>query len=80
MPFEGIPGGDFVDYFNIDDEHLAIILGDVMGKKWGAWYFAFAYAGYVRTALRGVLQSSQKHSPSVILSEVNKSVYKDAKV
>ena len=80
MPFEGIPGGDFVDYFNIDDEHLAIILGDVMGKKWGAWYFAFAYAGYIRTALRGVLQSSQKYSPSVILSEVNKSVYKDAKV
>ncbi len=80
LPFEGIPGGDFIDYFNIDDEHLAIVLGDVMGKKWGAWYFAFAYAGYVRSALRGVLQSSQKYSPSAILTEVNKSVYKDAKV
>jgi sigma-B regulation protein RsbU (phosphoserine phosphatase) len=80
LPFEGIPGGDFIDYFNIDDEHLAIVLGDVMGKKWGAWYFAFAYAGYVRSALRGVLQSSHKYSPSAILSEVNKSVYKDAKV
>ncbi len=80
LPFEGIPGGDFIDYFNIDDEHLAIILGDVMGKKWGAWYFAFAYAGYVRSALRSVLQSSQRYSPSAILSEVNKSVYKDAKV
>jgi len=78
--FEGIPGGDFIDYFSIDDEHLAIVLGDVMGKKWGAWYFAFAYAGYVRSALRGVLQSSKKYSPSEILSEVNKSVYKDAKV
>ena len=51
-----------------------------MGKKWGAWYFAFAYAGYIRSALRGVLQSSKKYSPSAILSEVNKSVYKDAKV
>ncbi|MGB5849620.1 MAG: response regulator [Ignavibacteriaceae bacterium] len=80
VPFEGIPGGDFIDYFKIDDEHLAIVLGDVMGKKWGAWYFAFAYAGYVRSALRGVLQSSKKYSPSAILSEVNKSVYKDAKV
>ncbi len=80
LPFEGIPGGDFIDYFNIDDEHLAIVLGDVMGKKWGAWYFAFAYAGYVRSALRGVLQSSQRYSPSAILTEVNKSVYKDAKV
>ncbi|MFB3055820.1 MAG: SpoIIE family protein phosphatase, partial [Ignavibacteriaceae bacterium] len=80
LPFEGIPGGDFIDYFNIDDEHLAIVLGDVMGKKWGAWYFAFAYAGFVRSALRSVLQSSQRYSPSAILSEVNKSVYKDAKV
>jgi len=80
LPFEGIPGGDFIDYFNIDDEHLAIVLGDVMGKKWGAWYFAFAYAGYIRSALRGVLKSSHKYSPSAILSEVNKSVYKDAKV
>jgi len=80
LPFEGIPGGDFIDYFNIDDEHLAIVLGDVMGKKWGAWYFAFAYAGFVRSALRSVLQSSQRYSPSAILGEVNKSVYKDAKV
>ena len=34
-----------------------------MGKKWGAWYFAFAYAGYVRTALRMVLQSAEEFSP-----------------
>jgi sigma-B regulation protein RsbU (phosphoserine phosphatase) len=80
MPFEGIPGGDFIDYFNIDENHLAIILGDVMGKKWGAWYFAFAYAGYVRSALRGVFQSSESYSPSILLNEVNKSVFKDAKV
>jgi len=80
MPFEGIPGGDFIDYFKIDENHLAVILGDVMGKKWGAWYFAFAYAGYVRSALRGVFQSSESFSPSVLLNEVNKSVFKDAKV
>lgn len=80
MPFEGIPGGDFIDYFKIDDNHFTVILGDVMGKKWGAWYFAFAYAGYVRSALRGVFQSSASFSPSVLLNEVNKSVFKDAKV
>ena len=80
QPFEGVPGGDFIDYFVLDDEHLAIILGDVMGKKWGAWYFAFAYAGYIRSALRAVLKSSQEYSPSVIINEVNKSVYEDAKV
>jgi sigma-B regulation protein RsbU (phosphoserine phosphatase) len=80
QPYEGIPGGDFIDYFLMDDHHLAIILGDVMGKKWGAWYFAFAYAAYVRSAIRGVLQSSEVYSPSTIIREVNNSVYSDAKV
>ncbi len=80
QPFQGIPGGDFIDYFNLDDEHLAIILGDVMGKKWGAWYFAFAYAGYVRSAIRVVLQTEKDLSPKTILQQVNKSVYQDAKI
>ena len=80
QPYQGIPGGDFIDYFKIDDENIAVILGDVMGKKWGAWYFAFAYAGYVRSAIRVVLQTSTEFSPSQILQQVNKSVYEDAKV
>jgi phosphoserine phosphatase RsbU/P len=80
QPFHGIPGGDFIDYFQLDDNNLAVILGDVMGKKWGAWYFAFAYAGYVRSAIRVVLQTAKEFSPSEILQQVNKSVYKDAKV
>jgi sigma-B regulation protein RsbU (phosphoserine phosphatase) len=80
QPYEGIPGGDFIDYFMMDEHHLAVILGDVMGKKWGAWYFAFAYAAYVRSAIRGVLQSSEAYSPSNIIKEVNQSVYNDAKV
>ncbi len=79
-PFQGIPGGDFIDYFYLDNDNLAIVLGDVMGKKWGAWYFAFAYAGYVRSALRGVLQTAKDFLPSEILQEVNKSVYGDSKV
>lgn len=79
-PFQGIPGGDFIDYFLLDENNLAVILGDVMGKKWSAWYFAFAYAGYVRSAIRGVLQNSQDISPAQILQQVNKYVYQDAKV
>lgn len=80
QPFEGIPGGDFIDYFQLDDDNLVVVLGDVMGKKWGAWYFAFAYAGYVRSAIRVVLQSAGKYSPSEILQQVNRSVYNDAKI
>ncbi len=80
VPFHGIPGGDFIDYFRMDDDNLAVILGDVMGKKWGAWYFAFAYAGYVRSAIRVALQTTKEFSPCDILQQVNKSVYQDAKV
>ena len=80
QPFHGIPGGDFIDYFKLDDNSMAVVLGDVMGKKWGAWYFAFAYAGYVRSALRVVLQTAKEFSPSDILQQVNNSVYQDAKV
>jgi len=80
VPYSGIPGGDFIDYLQLDEANFAVVLGDVMGKKWGAWYFAFAYAGYVRSALRSVLEGGETDSPGKILSKVNKSVYKDAKV
>lgn len=80
MPYKNVPGGDFIDYFKLDDDHLAIIFGDVMGKRWGAWYFAVAYAGYVRSAARFVLESSKEYLPSHILNKVNESVYKDERI
>jgi phosphoserine phosphatase RsbU/P len=80
VPFEGIPGGDFIDYFPLDKNNLAVILGDVMGKKWGAWYFAFAYSGYVRSALRIVLQTTKEYKTNEILQQVNNSVFQDAKI
>lgn len=80
VPFKNVPGGDFIDYFQMDENHLAIIMGDVMGKRWGAWYFAVAYAGYVRSAARFVLESSKDYMPSHILHKVNESVYKDERI
>lgn len=80
IPYKGIPGGDFLDYYQLDENNLAVILGDVMGKKWGAWYFAYAYAGYIRSALRSVLQTSKEYSPSEILQQVNITVYGDTKI
>lgn len=80
IPYRGIPGGDFIDYYKVDDDNLLIILGDVMGKKWGAWYFAFAYAGYIRSSVRGTLQSVEIHSPAEILKRVNDAVYQDSKI
>lgn len=80
MPFKNVPGGDFIDYFKLDDDNIAIIMGDVMGKRWGAWYFAIAYAGYVRSAARFVLESSNDYQPSHILQKVNDSVFKDERI
>jgi sigma-B regulation protein RsbU (phosphoserine phosphatase) len=79
-PYSGIPGGDFIDHFILDQNHLAIIIGDVMGKKWGAWYFAFAYAGYIRSAIRSAIQDGSSYSPGRIIAKVNNSVYQDSKI
>jgi sigma-B regulation protein RsbU (phosphoserine phosphatase) len=78
--FENIPGGDFIDYIKIDDDRGIIVLGDVMGKKWKAWYFAVAYAGYVRSAVRFAIQSSEEITPSKIMTGVNKSVFHDERI
>lgn len=80
IPFQNIPGGDFIDYVKIDDDKLAIVLGDVMGKKWGAWYFAVAYAGYVRSALRFVFQNGENLSASQIMEKVNQSIFNDERI
>lgn len=80
QPYKGVPGGDFIDYFQLNSDTIAVVLGDVMGKKWGAWYFAFAYAGYVRSAIRVILQSAAECTPGDLLQKINESIYQDAKV
>ena len=80
VTFENVPGGDFIDYFKVDEDNIVVTLGDVMGKKWGAWYFAVAYAGYVRSAIRFALQSVQDLSPAQIVSKVNESVFNDERI
>jgi sigma-B regulation protein RsbU (phosphoserine phosphatase) len=80
LPHKNVPGGDFIDYIKIDDDNMVIVLGDTMGKRWGAWYFAVAYAGYVRSATRFVLESAKEYKPSDILNKVNESVFKDERI
>lgn len=41
--FQNQPGGDFIDFIQINERYTFIVLGDVMGKKWGAWFFSFSF-------------------------------------
>ena len=80
QPYKKVPGGDFIDYYKLDENRTLIALGDVMGKKWGAWYFAVAYAGYVRSAVRMALQSTRNATASEIMQRINSAVYEDDRI
>ncbi|NCD72244.1 fused response regulator/phosphatase [Mucilaginibacter agri] len=74
--FQDIPGGDFIDFIPVTDRFNFIILGDVMGKKWMAWFLSFSFLSYIRAAVRfGV--SSQEYSPAGILAKVNEIICGD---
>ncbi len=79
-PFDDIPGGDFLDYVNVTDDSMVVVVGDIMGKKWGAWYFAVAYAGYVRSAIRFALNDGKVITAKEIMQRVNNSVYEDERI
>ena len=79
-PFNDIPGGDFIDYVKISNDLFVVVLGDVMGKKWGAWYFAVAYAGYIRSAIRSTLNDTTEFTASKIVQKVNESVFEDERI
>lgn len=65
------PGGDFIDFLKIDERHTFVILGDVMGKKWGAWFFSFSYLSYIRSAIR-LCVFDGNYSLSEILYKLNR--------
>lgn len=75
-PFQNYPGGDFIDFITIDERHTFIVLGDVMGKKWGAWYFSFGFLSYIRAAVR-ICISEGNFSTKNILQKINAVVYHD---
>jgi len=74
--YQGQPGGDFIDFIKINDRYTFVILGDVMGKKWGAWFFSFSYLSYVRSAIRLCVFDGDFSLPT-ILYKLNRVVYAD---
>jgi sigma-B regulation protein RsbU (phosphoserine phosphatase) len=75
-PFQNYPGGDFIDFITIDERYTFMVLGDVMGKKWGAWYFSFGFLSYIRAAVR-ICIAEGNFSTKSILQKINSVVYHD---
>jgi phosphoserine phosphatase RsbU/P len=64
-------GGDFFDFFLIDDDHLGIVIGDVSGKGMpAALYMAMTHTQVKTVALRGI-------PPEECMAEVNRILQKD---
>ena len=62
-------GGDFYDYFRIDDDHTAIVIGDISGKGVPAAMFMMKTI----TCFKNFIAPNK--SPSQILKEVNAALY-----
>jgi phosphoserine phosphatase RsbU/P len=74
--FQNYPGGDFIDFIPVDEDYTFIILGDVMGKKWGAWFFSFNFLSYIRSAVRLCVYDKNLSTAS-ILQKINNVIYLD---
>ena len=62
-------GGDFYDYFKIDDDHTAIVIGDISGKGVPAAMFMMKTI----TCFKNFVAPNKK--PSQILKEVNATLF-----
>ena len=60
-------GGDFYDFFLIDDDHLAVVIADVSGKGVPAALFMVI----AKTIIKNVTLSGQFAGPGEILYDVN---------
>jgi sigma-B regulation protein RsbU (phosphoserine phosphatase) len=74
--YQDVPGGDFIDFIGIDERYSYIVLGDVMGKKWVAWFFTFSFLSYIRSAIRfGIM--NRDYCTAEILQKVNSVICHD---
>ena len=79
-PFTKPAGGDFYEIVKLNNNHTLILLGDVMGKRWGAWFFANAYLAYIRASLKVFPAQRQfeiGNNIGLLVSEINQFLYKD---
>lgn len=59
--YNDIPGGDYYEYFTINNQYSIVILGDIMGKLWNAWYYLPIYLAYIRSIIKFVISRKLKN-------------------
>ena len=74
--YMGYPGGDFIDFVKVDDRYCFAFLGDIMGKKWKAWFFTFGFLSYIRAAIRFCVLDNDL-ALDTIVRKINKLIYLD---
>lgn len=74
--YQDHPGGDFIDFIQVNERFTFIVLGDVMGKKWGAWFFSFSFLSYIRSAIRLCVYDGN-FSLSEIMGKLNRVIHFD---
>jgi sigma-B regulation protein RsbU (phosphoserine phosphatase) len=74
--FRGYPGGDFIDFVQVDSRYCFAFLGDIMGKKWKAWFFTFGFLSYIRAAIRFCVLDKD-FELDIIVQKINKLICLD---
>jgi len=74
--FHGYPGGDFIDFVQVDERYCFALLGDIMGKKWKAWFFTFGFLSYIRAAIRFCVLDND-FALDAIVQKINKLICLD---
>ncbi|MGQ1909795.1 response regulator [Marinifilum sp. RC60d5] len=80
QPYDKLPGGDYYEIINVDENRKILIVGDVMGKKWDAWFFVPAYIAYIRSTINFFLNRKELdfvEYPGKFLEIINQYVFKD---
>lgn len=74
--YMGYPGGDFIDFIKINDRYCFVLLGDIMGKKWKAWFFTFGFRSYIKAVI-GNFVLNEDFSLLKMISRINSLVCQD---
>lgn len=76
VPAKGV-GGDFYDFFLVDEEHLALVIADVSGKGVPAALFMVVSRTMIRSRLAAI--GSGKNALSGAVEEINNSLCENNK-